>query len=98
MKLRSAVVSDKTVNMLPGETVFSRYQGVWNLSAEQGNLGSFMISDVRIVWYAQLTENFNLSLPWVQVKAIKVRESKYGIALVLETSEFSGSYVLGFRV
>ena len=27
-----------------------------------------------------------------------MRESKYGIALVLETSEFSGSYVLGFRV
>lgn len=32
------------------------------------------------------------------MKQIKIRESKYGIALVLETSEFSGSYVLGFRV
>ena len=32
------------------------------------------------------------------MKSIRVRESKYGIALVLDTSEFSGSYVLGFRV
>ena len=32
------------------------------------------------------------------MKCIKIRESKYGIALVLETSEFSGAYVLGFRI
>jgi Bardet-Biedl syndrome 5 protein len=53
---------------------------------------------VRIVWFAQLTETFNVSVPWVQVKCIRIRESKYGIALVIETSEFSGAYVLGFRV
>ena len=27
-----------------------------------------------------------------------MRDSKYGKALVLETSEFSGGYILGFRV
>ena len=32
------------------------------------------------------------------MKCIRVRESKYGVALVLETSEFSGAYVLGFRI
>lgn len=84
--------------MLPNEKVFTKYQGVWNLSAEQGNLGTFVITDVRVVWYAQLSDNFNVSLPWVQVKCVRVRDSKYGTALVLETSEFSGGYVLGFRV
>jgi Bardet-Biedl syndrome 5 protein len=34
----------------------------------------------------------------VQVKCLKVRDSKYGTALVVETSEFSGGYILGFRV
>lgn len=68
------------------------------MSADQGNLGQFIITNVRIVWFAQLTETFNVSLPWTQVKCIRVRESKYGVALVLETSEFSGSYVLGFRI
>ena len=33
----------------------------------------------------------------MQVKCIKVRESKYGTALVVETSDFVGGYVLGFR-
>lgn len=32
------------------------------------------------------------------MKCVRIRESKYGTALVLETSEFSGGYVLGFRV
>lgn len=29
---------------------------------------------------------------------MRIRESKYGTALVLETSDFSGGYVLGFKV
>lgn len=37
-------------------------------------------------------------MPWCQIKCVKIRESKYGLALVLETNEFSGGYVLGFRV
>ena len=45
-----------------------------------------------------MSENFNVSLPWVQVKCVKIRESKFGTAFVIETSEFSGGYVLGFKV
>jgi len=98
LKLRCAIIQDKQLQLLPNEKVFTKYQGVWNLSAEQGNLGTFIITDVRVVWYAQLSDNFNVSLPWVQVKCVRVRDSKYGTALVLETSDFSGGYVLGFRV
>lgn len=29
---------------------------------------------------------------------VKVRESKFGMALVVESSEASGGYVLGFRI
>lgn len=58
----------------------------------------FVVTNVRIVWFAQLTETFNVSLPWIQIKGIRIRDSKYGIALVLDTSDFSGLYVLGFRV
>ena len=78
LKLRCSIVQDKKLTLLPKETLFSSYNGVWNLSAEQGSLGSFVITNVRLVWFAQLTENFNASIPWVQIKCIKIRESKYG--------------------
>lgn len=32
------------------------------------------------------------------MKSVKVRDSKFGRVLVIETSEKSGGYVLGFRI
>jgi Bardet-Biedl syndrome 5 protein len=34
LKLRSAIIQDKQLTLLPNEKVFTKYQGVWNLSAE----------------------------------------------------------------
>lgn len=60
---------DRELRLLPLEQTYSRVNGVWNLSAEQGNLGTFFISNVRVVWYANLAENFNVSIPYLQVRA-----------------------------
>lgn len=72
--------------------------GAWNLSSDQGNLGSFFLTNVRLVWHANLASNFNVSLPYMQIKSLKVRDSKFGYALVLETFSRSGGYILGFRI
>jgi Bardet-Biedl syndrome 5 protein len=52
LKLRGAIVQDKQVMILPKEQIFTKYNGVWNLSAEQGNLGTFYFTNVRIIWFA----------------------------------------------
>ena len=52
LKLRGAIVADKQIIMLPKEQIFTRYNGVWNLSAEQGNLGMFYLTNVRVIWFA----------------------------------------------
>ncbi|GAB5365722.1 hypothetical protein AAMO2058_001082400 [Amorphochlora amoebiformis] len=38
-------------------------KGVWNLSAEQGNLGTFFNTNILLVWFAEMAENFNISIP-----------------------------------
>eukprot|EP00913_Durusdinium_trenchii_P002942 g2729.t1 len=88
--------------MLPNEQVYERINGIWNLSSDQGNLGTFIITNVRTVWFAVLAENFNVSIPYLQMKSINVRmrggkNSKFGQALVIETTASSGGYILGFR-
>ena len=98
LKLRGAIIRDKTLNLLPHEQVFKHVQGVWNLSSDQGNLGTFYITNVRMVWHANLAENFNVSIPYLQMKTIRMRDSKFGRALVVETVARSGGYILGFRV
>mmetsp|Transcript_24166 Transcript_24166/g.53773 ORF Transcript_24166/g.53773 Transcript_24166/m.53773 type:complete len:351 (-) Transcript_24166:2076-3128(-) len=98
LKLRGSIVKDGELILLPQEQIFAKISGVWNLSSEQGNLGSFFLTNVRVVWHANLATNFNVSLPYMQIKSIRVRESKFGRALVLETFQKSGGYILGFRV
>ncbi|GLI70245.1 hypothetical protein VaNZ11_015091 [Volvox africanus] len=98
LKLRGALIVDRELKLLPLEQTYSRVQGVYNLSAEQGNLGAFFISNVRVVWYAQMLENFNVSIPYLQIRSVKLRDSKFGQALVIETTPCSGGYVLGFKV
>lgn len=90
--------------------------GVWNLSSDQGNLGNFVVTNIRLVWYADANESFNLSLPYLQIESVsiedqfriyieflwdfqlRIRDSKYGPALVVQTMETGGGYVLGFRI
>eukprot|EP01083_Nonionella_stella_P050328 133871_1 len=98
LKLRGAIMKDKDLILLPDEQILDKINGVWNLSSQQGNLGTFFITNIRIVWFANLAENFNVSIPYLQIKIITKRNSKFGVALVIETTELSGSYVLGFRV
>jgi len=98
LRLRGATVKEQQLIVLPQETVYNNLSGVWNLSSDQGNLGTLYITNVRAVWFAGMAENFNVSIPYLQMHSIKVRESKFGPALVIETSPSSGGYVLGFRI
>mmetsp|Transcript_19154 Transcript_19154/g.49072 ORF Transcript_19154/g.49072 Transcript_19154/m.49072 type:complete len:342 (-) Transcript_19154:1644-2669(-) len=98
LKLRGAIIKEKQLVMLPKEQTYNKVNGVWNLSADQGNLGTFFITNIRLVWHANLAENFNVSIPYLQLKSVKIRESKFGAALVLETTPRCGGYILGFRL
>jgi Bardet-Biedl syndrome 5 protein len=98
LKLRGAILTDGQLGVLPQEQVYNQLSGVYNLSSDQGNLGVFIISNVRLVWYADSNESFNISLPFMQMVNMRIRESKYGLALVIQTSKDAGNYVLGFRI
>ena len=98
LKLRAAIIRDKNLILLPNEQVYSKIDGVWNLSSDQGNLGTFFITNVRLVWHANLAENLNVTIPYLQMASVRVRTSKFGPALVVETRQSTGGYLLGFRV
>lgn len=70
LKLRGAVVHNKQLKILPLEQVFSTTYGVWNLSSDQGSLGTFIVTNVRLVWFADMNEAFNISLPYLQVDSV----------------------------
>ena len=98
LKLRGALLQNKNLVLLPLEKIYEKVNGVWNLSNDQGNLGTFYITNVRLVWHANLAENFNVSIPYLQMLRLVTRKSKFGKALVVHTHKNAGGYILGFRI
>ncbi|XP_040576519.1 BBSome complex member BBS5 [Lepeophtheirus salmonis] len=98
LKLRCVILEDGHLKLAPLEHIVNTVTGTWNLSSDQGNLGTLIVTNVRVVWYANMNENYNISIPFLQIASVKLRDSKFGVALVIESSETSGGYVLGFRV
>mmetsp|Transcript_40728 Transcript_40728/g.134774 ORF Transcript_40728/g.134774 Transcript_40728/m.134774 type:complete len:202 (+) Transcript_40728:408-1013(+) len=98
LKLRGAIIKSQRLLLLPGEIMVNRVAGVWNLSSDQGNLGTFFLTNVRLVWHADAAESFNVSIPYMQMKSTSIRDSKFGAALVVEVMKRCGGYVLGFRM
>lgn len=98
VKLRGAILNKGQLKYLPKENLFNKINGVWNLSSDQGNLGTFYLTNIRVIWHANLNENFNVSVPYLQMKAVKTKDSKFGVALCIETSSSGGNYVLGFKI
>jgi Bardet-Biedl syndrome 5 protein len=97
-KLRSAIVTAKDLILLPGERIFTRLEGIWNLSSDQGNLGILITTNFRFVWFATFVENFNVSIPYSQIKNVELRETKNYPALVIQTGPRAGGLLLGFKI
>ncbi|CAH0402545.1 unnamed protein product [Chilo suppressalis] len=97
LKLRGTIIHNKQLKMLPLEKVCLQEHSIWNLSSDSGNLGTLLVTNVRVVWYADINEAFNVSMPYITIESINIRDSKFGEALVFVVRPSSGSYVLGFR-
>uniref|UniRef100_A0A158P6E8 Bardet-Biedl syndrome 5 protein homolog n=1 Tax=Angiostrongylus cantonensis TaxID=6313 RepID=A0A158P6E8_ANGCA len=99
LKMRGSIVDERhNLKLLPLEQLIENVSGVWNLSTDQGTLGCFVITNVRLVWFASTNPLYNVSVPYLQLYSCRIRESKFGLALVIETTTQSGEYVLGFRI
>jgi Bardet-Biedl syndrome 5 protein len=72
LRLRSAVLVDKQLKVLPQEIIINTINGVWNLSSDQGNLGTAIVTNVRVVWFANLNELFNISLPYLHISTVRL--------------------------
>ncbi|KAI4489566.1 hypothetical protein M0802_011003 [Mischocyttarus mexicanus] len=98
IKLRSGIVNENRLTLLPYEKVHSSSLDVWNLSVEQGNVGTLIVTNIRLVWFADMNNQFNVSMPYLSIASVTIRNSKFGPTLVVLSDENSGGYVLGFRI
>ena len=106
-KLRAVGVSNGqgSVKLLHNENIIQKVDGIWSLSSDSGNLGTLILTNIRVVWLARLVADHNITIPWCNIASCTARDSKFDKALVVETffkgiSDISekGGYLLGFRL
>ena len=74
------------MGLLPGERMVSSRDNVWSVAQEQGTPGVFVLTNIRLMWYSKIVSTYSISLPWLQLESKKIRRTKYGPTLVLQTT------------
>jgi Bardet-Biedl syndrome 5 protein len=54
LKLRGSIMRNGDLVLLPEENIYNKVSGVWNLSSDQGSIGTFFLTNVII--YPLLTK------------------------------------------
>lgn len=67
VKLRAGLIKDKQLILLADEQITDVINGVVNSSIVQGNIGVLYITNIRIVWHSNICDNYNVSIPYVQI-------------------------------
>ncbi|KAG9392015.1 Bardet-Biedl syndrome 5 protein [Carpediemonas membranifera] len=103
LTLRGGFVQNKRLVLLPQEEQYSSYDGVWSLSSQesQGSLGTLVVTSVRVVWFSNNTDNFNVSIPYLKITQMCSHDSKFGRALVISAvsaSDPTKRFTLGFKI
>lgn len=98
MKLKGFLTQDKNLIMLPEEQILNKISAVSNLQSDQAVAGVLYITNVRITWFSNNIENYNLSLPWIQIKNLKPKDHvKFGKAVSIETNKQLGTNNIMFK-
>ncbi|CEM02386.1 unnamed protein product [Vitrella brassicaformis CCMP3155] len=92
-----ALLSDGELTILPNEEVKKKVENCDNLTTDESFPGTLFVTNLRVVWSAAATPNINVSVPFIQTRGVGTRASRFGQALVIETSQLSGGYILGFK-
>ena len=49
-----------------------RFYYAFYLFSDQGNLGTMIITNVRVVWFANMNDLFNISIPYIQIATVRI--------------------------
>ena len=82
---------EKKLDLLLDEEISGKYKNISFVSSDQNYFGTFITSNIRIVWFCNNVENFNLSIPWIQISSINLQENEeYGKILIIKSQKLFG--------
>lgn len=98
-RLRSAIINNGSLVLLPNEQVMMQIDGISNFSGDVAKIGSAMVTNLRFIWYSEIVSNFNVSIPLIILPQFKVSESKrFGRCFYLRLYSGGSKYMYGFLI
>jgi Bardet-Biedl syndrome 5 protein len=99
MKMKGFLSQDKNLTLLTKEKPLNKLNSVYIISPDnQAVAGQFNMTSIRIVWFSSTTDNYNISLPWINIKDIRIRDiNKHGKVIQFETSKLVGNSIISFK-
>ena len=70
---------ENNVKLLESEKVIIQYDKMNNVgkeSVEEGVEGIMVLTNIRVLWFSIATNNFNVSIPYINIEEIKMKDSK----------------------
>jgi Bardet-Biedl syndrome 5 protein len=70
---------ENNVKLLESEKVIMQYDKMNNVgkeSVEEGVEGIMVLTNIRVLWFSIATNNFNVSIPYINIEEIKMKDSK----------------------
>ncbi len=104
VKLKGQILTDKSLNKLNLEDILFGVKNVSLITYVRGeevihNNGELLITNIRIIWFSPNNEVINLSLPWIDVRLLKLKShQKYGQLLMVETNKYFSSQLFNFKL
>lgn len=98
-KLRSSIVVDGNVVLLPEEQVMLTLDGISNFAGDTAKVGKAIVTNFRFIWYSGIVSNFNVSIPLVLLPPLKSKRSaRYGRALYVKFISGGSNFLYGFTI
>lgn len=96
-KFKTNLTKDKQLIKLLDESIIEMLNSVTFIQNDNSNVGQLAYSTIRFIWFSGNLDNYNLSVPWIQVTFIKMKDlAKYGKVLSIETTQFAGAMTILF--
>lgn len=93
LRIRGSVIKDDQLRLLKDEKIISRISGIWNKSSSQRHIGTIHTTNIRVVWHANATPNYNVSIPLIIIKNASYLVDDNQPSLLIETIKHVGGLI-----
>jgi hypothetical protein len=93
------VFKEKKLNQLPDENILNTLNGISYINNQGNYPGILILTNLRIVWLSIQYENFNLTIPWIQMSKIQSKgDSKYEKLISVKIKSYFGGNLYNFYI